>query len=319
MTEALRLTDVTKCYGEFTAVDRLSLSIRPGQIVGFLGPNGAGKTTTIRMIMSILYPDSGEISVLGRPRAIDVKDRVGYLPEERGLYRKMTVDQTLRYFGKLKGLHGRNLRRRIATCLESVGLADWRYKRVETLSKGMSQKLQFVATILHEPELVILDEPFAGLDPLNMDLLKDLVVDLRQRGATVVFSTHQMEQAQRLCDRLVLINRGRKLVEGTMEEIRSRFSSRILLLEGAGDFGSLARFDGVLDAHFTAGHARLEIAADTDPEAILRRALDVVRLSRFEIQRPDLHEIFVKLVGEDSEPAPGAVPARPAVLGGPNR
>jgi len=319
VTEALRLTDVTKCYGEFTAVDRLSLSIRPGQIVGFLGPNGAGKTTTIRMIMSILYPDSGEISVLGRPRAIDVKDRVGYLPEERGLYRKMTVDQTLRYFGKLKGLHGRNLRRRIATCLESVGLADWRYKRVETLSKGMSQKLQFVATILHEPELVILDEPFAGLDPLNMDLLKDLVVDLRQRGATVVFSTHQMEQAQRLCDRLVLINRGRKLIEGTMEEIRSRFSSRILLLEGAGDFGSLARFDGVLDAHFTAGHARLEIAADTDPEAILRRALDVVRLSRFEIQRPDLHEIFVKLVGEDSEPAPGAVPARPAVLGGPNR
>jgi ABC-2 type transport system ATP-binding protein len=302
LTDALILRDVTKRYGDFTAVDRLSFSVRAGQIVGFLGPNGAGKTTTIRMIMSILYPDAGEISVLGKPRALDVKDRIGYLPEERGLYRKMTVDRTLRYFGKLKGLHGRDLRRRIGECLESVDLHDWRYKRVEALSKGMSQKLQFVATILHSPELVILDEPFAGLDPLNLDLLEDLVVELRQQGTTVIFSTHQMEQAQRLCDRLILINRGRKLIEGTMEEIRSRFSSRILLLEGEGDFAALAHFDGVLDAHFTAGHARLEIAADVDPERILRRALDLARLSRFEIQRPDLHEIFVKLVGADVGP-----------------
>ncbi|MFQ5805196.1 MAG: ABC transporter ATP-binding protein [Phycisphaerae bacterium] len=301
MTEALILRDVTKRYGEFTAVDRLSLSVRAGQIVGFLGPNGAGKTTTIRMIMSILYPDAGKISVLGKPRAIDVKDRIGYLPEERGLYRKMTVDQTLRYFGKLKGLHGRDLRSRIGQGLESVDLQDWRYKRVEALSKGMSQKLQFIATILHSPELVILDEPFAGLDPLNLDLLKDLVVDLREQGTTVIFSTHQMEQAQRLCDRLILINRGHKLIDGTMEEIRSRFSSRILLLEGEGDFGSLARFDGVLDARFTAGHARLEIAADADPDAVLRRAIGLARLSRFEIQRLDLHEIFIKLVGEDRE------------------
>jgi ABC-2 type transport system ATP-binding protein len=305
LTDALTLRDVTKRYGDFTAVDRLSMSVRAGQIVGFLGPNGAGKTTTIRMIMSILYPDSGEISVLGQPRAIDVKDRIGYLPEERGLYRKMTVDHTLRYFGKLKGLHGRALRRRIGECLESVGLQDWRHKRVEALSKGMSQKLQFIATVLHSPELVILDEPFAGLDPLNLELLKDLVVDLRQQGATVIFSTHQMEQAQRLCDRLVLINRGRKLVEGTMEEIRSRFASRILLLEGEGDFAALASFDGVLDAHFTAGHARLEIAADADPERILRRALDLARLSRYGIQRPDLHEIFVKLVGDDAAPGNG--------------
>jgi ABC-2 type transport system ATP-binding protein len=318
VVDALALRDVTKRYGKFTAVDGLSLAVEAGQIVGFLGPNGAGKTTTIRMIMSILYPDSGEISVLGQPRAIDVKDRVGYLPEERGLYRKMTVDQTLRYFGKLKGLRGRGLRSRIGECLESVGLSDWRYKKVEALSKGMSQKLQFVATILHSPELVILDEPFSGLDPLNLDLLRDLVVDLRQQGATVIFSTHQMEQAQRLCDRLVLINRGRKLIEGTMEEIRSRFSSRILLLEGEGDFAPLASFDGVLDAHFTAGHARLEIAAGADPERILRRAIEAVRLSRFEIQRPDLHEIFVKLVGEDSEAADEEVLAEAGPMeGGP--
>jgi ABC-2 type transport system ATP-binding protein len=300
LTDALTLRDVTKCYGDFTAVDRLSMRVQAGQIVGFLGPNGAGKTTTIRMIMSILYPDAGEIRVLGQPRAIDVKDRIGYLPEERGLYRKMTVDHTLRYFGKLKGLHGRGLRQRIGECLESVGLHEWRYKRVEALSKGMSQKLQFIATVLHAPELVILDEPFAGLDPLNLELLQDLVVDLRRQGGTVIFSTHQMEQAQRLCDRLVLINRGCKLVEGTMEEIRSRFASRILLLEGEGDFAALANFDGVLDAHFTAGYARLEITADADPQRVLRRALDLARVSRFEIQRPNLHEIFVKLVGDDA-------------------
>ena len=312
MTEALSLHDVTKTYGRFTAVDRLSLSVPAGQIVGFLGPNGAGKTTTIRMIMSILYPDTGEIRVLGHPRAIDVKDRIGYLPEERGLYRKMTVDQTLRYFGKLKGLHSRGLRSRIGQCLESVGLADWRYKKVETLSKGMSQKLQFVATILHAPELVILDEPFSGLDPLNLDLLKDLVVDLREQGCTVVFSTHQMDQAQRLCDRLVLINRGRKLIEGTMEEIRARFSSHIVYLEGEGDFASLANLDGVLDSEFTAGYARLEIGEDTAPDAILRRAIDVARLSRYEIQRPDLHEIFVRLVGEDSGGAGAERPSETA-------
>jgi ABC-2 type transport system ATP-binding protein len=303
VADALELDNIVKCYGGFTAVDCLSLNVQAGQIVGFLGPNGAGKTTTIRMIMSILYPDTGRISVLGHPRAIDVKDRIGYLPEERGLYRKMTVDQTLRYLGKLKGMRRRDLRRRIGECLDSVGLSSWRYKRAEALSKGMSQKLQFVATILHRPELVILDEPFSGLDPLNLDLLKDLVVDLRQQGTTVIFSTHQMEQAQRLCDRLVLINRGRKLIEGTMEQIRSRFSSRILQLEGEGDFGSLAGLKGVLDADFTAGQARLEITAEADPNTILRRAVEIARLSRFEIQRLDLHEIFIKLVGDDAEAA----------------
>jgi ABC-2 type transport system ATP-binding protein len=301
VANAIELDNIVKRYGDFTAVDRLSLDVEAGQIVGFLGPNGAGKTTTIRMIMSILYPDSGQISVLGHPRAIDVKDRIGYLPEERGLYRKMTIDQTLRYFGKLKGMRRRDLRRRIGECLDSVGLSAWRFKRAEALSKGMSQKLQFVATILHQPELVILDEPFSGLDPLNLDLLKDLVVDLRRQGTTVIFSTHQMEQAQRLCDRLVLINRGRKLVEGTMEEIRSQFSSRILLLEGKGDFAPLAALEGVLDSYFTSDHARLEISAESSPDVILRRAIDLARLSRFEVQRLDLHEIFIKLVGDDEE------------------
>ena len=301
MTEVLTLAEVTKRFGRFTAVDRFNLRASAGEVLGFLGPNGAGKTTTIRMVMSIIYPDEGEISVLGHPRASQVKDRVGYLPEERGLYRKMTVNQTLRYFGRLKGLHGHALSRRIAECLERVELQDWRKKRTEALSKGMQQKLQFVIAILHEPELVILDEPFSGLDPLNIELLKELIGELHGGRATVVLSTHQMEQAQRLCDRIVLINRGRKLIEGTMHEIRSRFTTRMLVLEGEGDFERLTRLPGVVSAHVTTAQARLELDDGADPSAILKRAVDVARLSRFEIQRPDLQEIFVKLVGADQQ------------------
>ncbi len=311
MTNAIELTDIVKRYGDFLAVDHLDLAVPAGRIVGFLGPNGAGKTTTIRMLMSIIYPDSGRISVLGHPRAIDVKDRIGYLPEERGLYRKMTVDATLRYFGRLKGMGGGELSARIGECLERVGLADWRTKRVEALSKGMSQKLQFIVTILHRPELVILDEPFSGLDPINMEMLKDLVMDLRKEGATVIFSTHQMEQAQRLCDRLVLINRGRKLIEGTLDEIRARFSSRTVVIEGEGDFAPLEQVQGVIDAEITDGGARIEVPHETDPDRILRRALELGRISRFEVQRLDLHEIFVKLVQQDQGTTP---PARPVPL-----
>jgi ABC-2 type transport system ATP-binding protein len=304
---------VTKRFGRFTAVDRFNLRAAPGEVLGFLGPNGAGKTTTIRMVMSIIYPDEGEISVLGHPRASQVKDRVGYLPEERGLYRKMTLDQTLRYFGRLKGLHGRALGRRIAECLERVGLQEWHRKRTEALSKGMQQKLQFIIAILHQPELVILDEPFSGLDPLNIELLKELISELRSGRATVVLSTHQMEQAQRLCDRIVLINRGRKLIEGTMHEIRSRFTTRMLVLEGEGDFEHLTRLPGVVGAHVTTAQARLELDDETDPNTILKRAVDLAHLSRFEIQRPDLQEIFVRLVGADQPEQAGntADDARP--------
>jgi len=313
---AIELTDIVKRYGDFVAVDRLNLAIPTGRIVGFLGPNGAGKTTTIRMLMSIIYPDSGSIRVLGHPRAIDVKDRIGYLPEERGLYRKMTVDATLRYFGKLKGLRGTELSARIGETLERIELADWRYKRVEALSKGMSQKLQFVVTILHRPELVILDEPFSGLDPINMEMLKNLVMDLRREGTTVVFSTHQMEQAQRLCDRLVLINRGRKLIEGTLDEIRARFSSRMVVIEGEGDFAPLERIEGVIDAEITDGGARIEVPKEVDPDRILRRAIELGRISRFEVQRLDLHEVFVKLVQQDQGGPPPARPVAETAGGG---
>lgn len=298
-SDVLTLTDVTKRFGQFVAVDRLSLVVPSGQIMGFLGPNGAGKTTTIRMIMSITYPDSGTIAVLGHPRALEVKDRIGYLPEERGLYRKMTVEQTLRYFGKLKGMESTKLNGRIGELLENVGLASWRKKTVESLSKGMQQKLQFVTTVLHDPELVVLDEPFSGLDPLNRDMLENLMIDLKRRGKTVLFSTHQMEQAERLCDRLVLINRGRVLISGTIDEIRSQFASRKLELSGDGDFSTLSNLPGVADAHVTVGGAWLELADGADAIAIVKRAMDLVRLTRFEIARPTLQEIFVTLVGDD--------------------
>ena len=299
MPDALILTEITKRFGKFTAVDGFSLRVPAGDVLGFLGPNGAGKTTTIRMVMSIVYPDSGEVSVLGRPRAADVKDRIGYLPEERGLYRKMTVMETLRYFGRLKGLRGRTLRTRAQEYLERVGLQDWQRKRVEALSKGMSQKLQFISAILHEPELVILDEPFSGLDPLNVDMLERLISGLRAVGTTVIFSTHQMNQAERLCDRIVLINRGRKVIDGTVNDVRARFATRIAIIDGDGDLGALAKLDGVAAAQITAGHARLELAEHVDPNTILKQAMQSARILHFEIQRPNLQEIFVKLVGGD--------------------
>ncbi|MFN0134895.1 MAG: ABC transporter ATP-binding protein [Phycisphaerae bacterium] len=302
MNYALQIRNVTKRYGSFVAVDRLSLDLPTGQIVGFLGPNGAGKTTTIRMIMSILFPDEGEINVLGRPRASEVKDRVGYLPEERGLYRKMTVDACLRYFGNLKGLSGRTLTDRIDKGLEAVGLKDWKRKPVEALSKGMQQKLQFVTTVLHEPELVILDEPFSGLDPINSEMLKDLMLDLRKRGATVIFSTHQMETAQRLCDRLLLINHGRKLIDGTLADVQARFSTPVVSLSGEGDFASLRSLPGVIGGETRLGGARLELAEGTDPQAILKRAIELGRVSKFDVHTLDLHEIFVKLVAADPRP-----------------
>jgi ABC-2 type transport system ATP-binding protein len=304
--DALVLTEVTKRFGAFTAVDRFSLQVPAGQVLGFLGPNGAGKTTTLRMVMSIILPDAGQLCVLGHPDAAQVKDRIGYLPEERGLYRKMTVWDTLCYFGRLKGLRGRPLAQRAEESLERVGLAAWRRKRVEALSKGMQQKLQFISAILHEPELVILDEPFAGLDPLNVDLLERLLADLRRAGSTVVFSTHQMNQAERLCDRIVLINRGRRVIEGSLAEVRARFATGIVVLDGQGELERLADVDGVAAAQITASHARLELRDGADPQAVLAHALRIARIQRFELQRPDLQEIFVKLVAGDGVAGPPA-------------
>ncbi len=296
MADAITLQEITKQFGRFTAVDRLDLRVGAGEVLGFLGPNGAGKTTTLRMVMGILFPDSGVMEVLGHARALDVKDRIGYLPEERGLYRKMTALETLKYFGKLKGMSGAPLTRACHAALERVGLAEWTNKKVEALSKGMSQKLQFVSTILHQPELVILDEPFSGLDPINAEALKQMLADLRSAGTTVIFSTHQMEQAERLCDRIVLINRGQKLIDGAVSEIRERYSTRVVEIEGNGDLEQLRSLDGVARETVTSGTARLELADGTEPSELLQRALEHVRVTRYEVMRPSLEDIFVRLV-----------------------
>lgn len=303
----LRIDGVTKRFGSFVAVDGLSLTARQGEVLGMLGPNGAGKTTTIRMVMGITMPDSGHLELLGERDPTRVKDRVGYLPEERGLYRKMTVDATLRYMGQLKGLSGALLRQRIDDGLEKLGLTGWKHSKVETLSKGMSQKIQFLATLLHKPEFVILDEPFSGLDPLNRDLLEKLIDELRSEGVTIIFSTHQMETAEDLCDRIVLINKGRVLVEGTLGEVKSRFTSRTLRLESDDDLRPAGQWPGVEAIAIQSNQAYLTLAPQADPQEILRRAVAAFRLERFELLRPDLQEIFVRLVGEDGHrEGPGA-------------
>lgn len=299
MDQPLVIESVSKKFGTFMAVDRLSLTARRGEVLGMLGPNGAGKTTTIRMVMGITMPDSGALSVLGESDPTRAKDRVGYLPEERGLYRKMSVDATLRYFGQLKGLSGHGLRQRIDEGLERLGLESWKHSKVETLSKGMSQKIQFLATLLHKPEFVILDEPFSGLDPLNRDLLEKLILELRRDGVTIIFSTHQMETAEDLCDRIVLINKGRVLIEGTLAEMKNRFPTRTLLLEGDGPLHETEHWQGVESISVNGGIARLTLTERCDPQSILAKAVAAFRLSRFEVMRPNLQEIFVHLVEED--------------------
>lgn len=299
MEPTLLIDHVTKRFDTVTAVDNFSLRVQRGELIGFLGPNGAGKTTTIRMIMNILQPDEGSIRVLGLPSASDVKDRIGYLPEERGLYRKMTVDATLRYLGTLKELTKAQLNERIPAQLERVALLERRFDRVESLSKGMQQKLQVVATLIHQPEFVILDEPFSGLDPLNIDMLQRIINELRDNGVTVIFSTHVMEQAERLCDRIVLINRGRKIAEGTVSEIRNQSSSQEVLLEGDGNFEPLLQHPAIAGGQVRTGSATLQLADGCEPQTVLEAAMQHARLTRFEIHQPSLQEIFVSLVGAD--------------------
>ena len=236
--DALVIDNINKNFGNVEAVRSLSANLPSGCIYGFLGPNGAGKTTTIRMVMDIIHPDSGQVRVLGEPSIERVRDRIGYMPEERGLYRKMSVKNVIAYIGNLHGMGKPGLSRVIPRWLDELELTDWGNNKVEELSRGMQQKLQFIVTVINDPELLILDEPFSGLDPLNLDLLKDIVLRLRNEGKTVIFSTHMMEQAEKLCDYILLINKGEKVMDGTLEQVRSQYKSNKVLveLEGHGDF-----------------------------------------------------------------------------------
>lgn len=301
MDAALQLEGVTKRYGAFTAVDDLSFSARRGKILGFLGPNGAGKTSTLRMVLGLAGPTAGRIDVLGAPDGRSVRERIGFLPEERGLYRRMTPLDAIVFLAGLKGVPRPEARRRAMALLEAQGLAAAARRQIRHLSKGMAQKVQLISAIAHEPELVILDEPFSGLDPVNQLALETVIRDLAARGATVVFSTHVMQHAERLCDQVVLLAKGRKVFDGDIEAAKAH-APRALVLEGALEAASVAALPGVAATASAPAEAGQRITAALAPgangqaalKAAFAQGLDIVR---FELKEPSLHEAFIVLTG----------------------
>jgi len=293
MPNAVELSQVTKRFGDHTAVDRLDLTVPEGAVYGFIGPNGSGKTTTLRMILRIFYPDEGRVCVLGRDHWTGADNRVGYLPEERGLYKKMKVRDILTFYAQLKGM--RHCRPEIDQWLERLELAAWADKKVETLSKGMSQKVQFIATIVSQPQLIVLDEPFSGLDPVNMENLKDAVVSLRDRGSTVIFSTHDMDVAERMCDTIFMIFRGQKVLDGTLASIQSQYGNDTIRVRMPAVNGGLRDLAGVMRVNDYGPYKELRMTPGADPRQILRQLVELGSVEHFEIARPSLHDIFVRI------------------------
>jgi len=301
MSDAIVLRGLTKTFGDTVAVRELDLVVPQGALYGVIGPNGAGKTTAIRMILSILMPDRGEISVLGHRSAMEAKDRIGYLPEERGLYKRMRVGQFLDYMARLKGDEGPDLRARIRAWLERVDLAEVEMKRCEELSKGMQQKVQFLAAIIHRPDLLILDEPFSGLDPVNQRLLRELVHEEHQRGATVLFSTHVMVHAEQLCDHVVMIHRGVKVLDDTIGSIRTRFDPRSVLfepLDPAADVDALAGIPGVQHVRKDGPVWDISLTPTADRASVIQMIAAAIPPARVELRRPSLEDVFINIVSE---------------------
>jgi ABC-2 type transport system ATP-binding protein len=296
---AITLDRVSKRFGTHVAVNDLSLDVPEGSIYGFIGPNGSGKTTTIRMIMHILLPDSGRISVLGRGDTRAARDDIGFLPEERGLYKKMQVRQLLRYYGGLKGRDRKTLDPVIDEWLERLGLTSWADKKIDALSKGMAQKVQFISAIVVKPRLVILDEPFSGLDPVNAQALKDAVLELRRQGVTVVFSTHDMGTAERLCDRIFMIYRGNKVLDGTLDEVQSRYGHDTVRVRVTGGMATLGRMGGIESMNDHGNYQDLRLTGD--PQAFLQELVRAGGVEHFEVTKPSLHDIFVRIANPAAE------------------
>lgn len=296
---AVEIHQVTKTFGDHVAVKELSLEVPAGTVYGFIGPNGSGKTTTLRMIMRILHPDCGEIRVLGETSLTAATDRVGYLPEERGLYKQMKVRDVLRFYAELKGF--RDSKPAIDSWLERMGLADWANKKVEALSKGMSQKVQFIATVVTKPELVLLDEPFSGLDPINAEVLREAVLDLKRAGATVIFSTHDMDVAEKMCDFIFMIYKGQKVLDGTLESIQDTYGSDTLHVRLDGGNGQLGDLPGVLKVSDFGRWQELRLAPGADTQQVLAALMDRGKVRHFELARPSLHDIFVRIADPDRE------------------
>lgn len=291
------LDHVSKSFGPVQAVDDVSLTIEKGEIFGLLGPNGAGKTTAIRIILDIFKPDSGSVSVLGGPIDPQKKDRIGYLPEERGLYQDISLERCLVYLGSLKGLSPSEARARVGEYLDFFDLTKYKHKKVKELSRGMQQKAQLITTLLHQPELIIVDEPFSGLDPVNTQIVKDLLRRQRENGVTIIMSTHQMHQVEEMCDRIVLIDHGKVLLYGRLDEIRRQFSGNAVIVSSSGD---LTNLPGVIHAEQHNAFTRLTLAQEASPKDILQALVSQdADIDRFEIAAPHLDEIFIQVVQQD--------------------
>jgi ABC-2 type transport system ATP-binding protein len=296
MDNAIVLSNVSKAFGKFRAVDDLSLAVPRGAMFGLLGPNGAGKTTTIRMIMNITAPDSGEIRILGQPMDRQMQNRIGYLPEERGLYRKMKVIDHLYFLAAIKEVGREEARQRIAGWLDKMELRPWLNKKVDELSKGMQQKIQFIATIVHDPDILILDEPFSGLDPINVALMREYFLEFRSRGKTIIFCTHVLEQAEKLCDEITLMARSKKILEGPMKELKRRYSQDLLRIAMDASLEEVRVLPGVASAKAVDGTFVVGLVPGTDRREFLRRTLDRFRIDAFSQKEPELEEIYIDAV-----------------------
>jgi len=294
----LEVENISKSFGDLKAVDQVSFEIEEGVSFGLLGPNGAGKTTTIRMITNIIIPDSGRISILNNGDFSTTSNYLGYLPEERGLYRKMKVGELLFFLAKLKTMNRNDAKKEIDSWLERLELTEWKKKKVEELSKGMQQKLQFIGTILHKPKLLILDEPFMGLDPINTNLIKDIMLELKEAGTTIIFSTHLMESAEKLCDEIFLINKGKNVLSGRLSEVKRRFGKENVILEFEGDDKFLKTSDQIKKFDYYGNYAEIQLKKDADPQKLLEQAMKGARIMKFEIKEPSLNEIFIETVGK---------------------
>jgi len=295
--ESVSLDNLQKSFGQVRAVNNLSVTVPTGSVYGFLGPNGAGKTTTLRMIMDIIHPDSGQIRIFGDSSLEQAKARIGYMPEERGLYRKMTLAKVLAFFGAIKGLTGNELSGRVNHWLRRVELMDWATKKVEELSRGMHQKLQFAVTAINEPDLLILDEPFAGLDPLNTDLLKAIMLEMRNEGKTIIFSTHVMHEAEKLCDSILLINKGQAILDDNLAHIKSQRSSHVISAELEGNTDFIEKLPIVKAVESDGHNFEITFSDNADTQQLLQALVERLRVQRFEVKVPSLHEIFIDLVG----------------------
>jgi ABC-2 type transport system ATP-binding protein len=296
---AVEVNHVAKSYADKVVVNDVSFSVAQGEIFGLIGPNGAGKTTTIRMMMDIIKPDSGDVTILDEKLSEASKNKLGYLPEERGLYRKLTTIDSIIYLASLKGMDRHSAEEQANELLNQTGMLAHRGKKIEELSQGMGQIIQFIVTIIHDPELIILDEPFAGLDPVNTELLKRMFVDLRNQGKAVILSTHRMNEVEELCDRILMINNGRSVLYGKLSEIKSKYRSNSVLLEYEGKLGEVP---GVIDKRTHRGYIELVLDENTTPQQVLEGLVGTgIIVNRFEVATPPLNEIFLKVVGRNHE------------------